>query len=137
MDGNDEDREQRLRDRAYALTDLTRQRFSLQCIELLSGEDGNGVRRVMAHGWRWNVGALADNRLKQRSMARIQASNPLSLSLDSLTKWGNRIVSARLLGVSVRTLRNKISEYSAESLDIPRHERRDVSTTLPAAVSAA
>jgi hypothetical protein len=34
-------------------------------------------------------------------------------------------VSARLLGVSVRTLRNKITEYSAEGLDVPRHERRD------------
>ena len=38
MDGDD-DRKQRLRNRAYALTDLARQRFSLRCIELLSGED--------------------------------------------------------------------------------------------------
>ena len=38
---------------------------------------------------------------------------------------GNRTVSARLLGVSVRTLRNKIAEYSAEGHDIPRHESRD------------
>jgi hypothetical protein len=38
---------------------------------------------------------------------------------------GNRTVSARLLGVSVRTLRNKITEYSAEGLDVPRHESRD------------
>jgi hypothetical protein len=38
---------------------------------------------------------------------------------------GNRTVSARLLGVSVRTLRNKITEYSAAGHDIPRHESRD------------
>jgi len=38
---------------------------------------------------------------------------------------GNRTVAARLLGVSVRTLRNKITEYSAEGLDIPHHESRD------------
>jgi hypothetical protein len=38
---------------------------------------------------------------------------------------GNRTVAARLLGVSVRTLRNKIAEYSAEGHDIPRHESRD------------
>jgi len=38
---------------------------------------------------------------------------------------GNRTVSARLLDVSVRTLRNKITEYSAEGLDVPRHESRD------------
>src|SRR5512137_1441904 len=37
---------------------------------------------------------------------------------------GNRTVSARLLGVSVRTLRNQITEYSADGLDIRRHERR-------------
>jgi hypothetical protein len=48
------------------------------------------------------------------------------LVLETLTHThGNRTVSARLLGVSVRTLRNKISEYSAEGLDIPCHERRD------------
>jgi DNA-binding NtrC family response regulator len=35
---------------------------------------------------------------------------------------GNRTASARLLGVSVRTLRNKIAEYSAEGIDVPRHE---------------
>jgi DNA-binding NtrC family response regulator len=37
---------------------------------------------------------------------------------------GNRTASAHLLGVSVRTLRNKIAEYSAEGLDIPRHQNR-------------
>jgi DNA-binding NtrC family response regulator len=36
---------------------------------------------------------------------------------------GNRTVSARLLGLSVRTLRNKITEYSADGFDIPNHER--------------
>src|SRR5712671_3526104 len=39
----------------------------------------------------------------------------------------NRTVSARLLGVSVRTLGNKISEYSAEGFHIPRPESRDKS----------
>ena len=54
IDGEDDDREQRLRNRAYALTDLTRHRFSLQCIELLSGgvvlEATSRVRRhVIVH----------------------------------------------------------------------------------------
>ena len=35
---------------------------------------------------------------------------------------GNRTASAHLLGVSVRTLRNKIAEYLAEDIDVPRHE---------------
>ena len=37
---------------------------------------------------------------------------------------GNRTVSARMLGVSVRSLRNKISEYSEQGFHIPRHESR-------------
>jgi regulatory Fis family protein len=34
---------------------------------------------------------------------------------------GNRTESARLLGVSIRTLRNRISEYAADGIDVPRH----------------
>ena len=37
---------------------------------------------------------------------------------------GNRTASARLLAVPVRTLRNKITEYAAEGVDVPRHETR-------------
>jgi hypothetical protein len=46
---------------------------------------------------------------------------------------GNRTLTAQLLGVSVRSLRNKISEYSAEGFYIPRHERRGkgAETTAP------
>ncbi|MFL6791891.1 MAG: helix-turn-helix domain-containing protein [Bradyrhizobium sp.] len=32
---------------------------------------------------------------------------------------GNRTRAARLLGVSVRTLRNKIHRYSADGIDVP------------------
>jgi Bacterial regulatory protein, Fis family len=35
---------------------------------------------------------------------------------------GNRTASAHLLGVSVLTLRNRICEYLAERIDVPRHE---------------
>ncbi|MBX9711011.1 MAG: helix-turn-helix domain-containing protein [Xanthobacteraceae bacterium] len=34
---------------------------------------------------------------------------------------GNRTHAARILGVSVRTLRNKIREYSAHGIDVPAH----------------
>ena len=48
------------------------------------------------------------------------------LILETLSHTrGNRTEAARLLGVSVRTLRNKITEYFAAGLDIPRHERRN------------
>lgn len=34
---------------------------------------------------------------------------------------GNRTRAARVLGMSVRTLRNKIRQYSAEGIDVPVH----------------
>jgi DNA-binding NtrC family response regulator len=67
----------------------------------------------------------------RRRLARWLVGSPISvverdLVLETLAHThGNRTVSARLLGVSVRTLRNTITEYSAEGLDIPRHESRD------------
>jgi hypothetical protein len=69
----------------------------------------------------------------RRRLARWLFGLPISvverdLILETLAgTHGNRTVSARLLGVSVRTLRNKISEYSAEGFHIPRHESRDKS----------
>ena len=67
----------------------------------------------------------------RRRLARWLVGSPIrdverDLVLETLASThGNRTASARLLGVSVRTLRNKITEYSAEGLDIPRHESRD------------
>ena len=47
------------------------------------------------------------------------------LILETLSQsHGNRTLSARLLGISVRTLRNKIAEYSAEGLYVPSREIR-------------
>jgi len=34
---------------------------------------------------------------------------------------GNRTRAARVLGVSVRTLRNKIRQYAADGVDVPSH----------------
>lgn len=67
----------------------------------------------------------------RRRLARWLVGSPISaverdLVLETLAHThGNRTVSARMLGLSVRTLRNKITEYSAEGLDIPRHESRN------------
>ena len=48
----------------------------------------------------------------------------LFLETPSHTR-GNRTTAAHLLGISVRTLRNKIVEYSAEGVCVPRHESHD------------
>ena len=66
----------------------------------------------------------------RRRLARWLVGSPLSvverdLILETLAHThGNRTVSARLLGVSVRSLRNKISEYLADGFHVPRHESR-------------
>jgi len=44
------------------------------------------------------------------------------LVLQTLTRCdGNRTRAARVLGMSVRTLRNKIRQYSADGIDVPAH----------------
>ena len=76
----------------------------------------------------------------RRRLARWLVGSPISvvereLILETLSHThGNRTASARLLGVSVRALRNKISKYSADGFQIPRHEGRGNSaeTIFPA-----
>jgi DNA-binding NtrC family response regulator len=44
------------------------------------------------------------------------------LMLQTLARCdGNRTRAARVLGVSVRTLRNKIRQYSADGIHVPAH----------------
>lgn len=44
------------------------------------------------------------------------------LVLQTLARCdGNRTHAARILGVSVRTLRNKIRQYSADGAEVPAH----------------
>ena len=64
-------------------------------------------------------------RASRRRLARWLVGSPIKdierdLVLETLAKAdGNRTASARLLGFSIRTLRNKIAEYSADGVDVP------------------
>jgi DNA-binding NtrC family response regulator len=49
---------------------------------------------------------------------------------------GNRTVSAHYLGLSIRTLRNKISEYSSRGFDVARPHSGDGSAADSRAPSA-
>ena len=72
----------------------------------------------------------------RRRLVRRLVGSPVNvverdLILETLAHThGNRTVSARLLAISVRSLRNKISEYSAEGFYIPRHESRGKSAEI-------
>jgi DNA-binding NtrC family response regulator len=69
---------------------------------------GSSRRRLV----RWLVGSHISDIERELILATLALTH------------GNRTVSARLLGVSVRTLRNKIAGYSSEGLAVPRHEHR-------------
>jgi DNA-binding NtrC family response regulator len=64
----------------------------------------------------------------RRRLARWLVGSPIreverDLVLETLANTsGNRTETARLLGVSIRTLRNRITEYAADGIDVPRHE---------------
>lgn len=53
-------------------------------------------------------------------VGRTVADVERELILDTLDHClGNRTHAAKILGISIRTLRNKLNEYSADGLDIP------------------
>jgi DNA-binding NtrC family response regulator len=65
----------------------------------------------------------------RRRLARWLVGSPVrdverDLVLETLASThGNRTLAARTLGMSVRTLRNKITEYSADGIDVPPPDR--------------
>jgi DNA-binding NtrC family response regulator len=67
------------------------------------------------------------SRASRRRLARCLVGSPIreverDLVLATLANTcGNRTESARLLGMSLRTLRNRITEYAADGIEVPRH----------------
>jgi two-component system response regulator FlrC len=61
-------------------------------------------------------------------VGRTVAEVERELILDTLDHtWGNRTHAANILGISIRTLRNKLNQYSDEGMTVPDPgERRSV-----------
>jgi DNA-binding protein Fis len=72
--------------------------------------------RFLTHLAGVSLGGLLDPPIKD-------IERDVVLATLSTTK-GNRTVASRVLGFSVRTLRNKITEYSADGFSVPKHESR-------------
>ena len=67
--------------------------------------------------------SLAPNQIVPLLIGSTVGEIERELVLQTLARCnGNRTRAARVLGLSVRTLRNKIRQYSAEGIDVPRHQ---------------
>ncbi|MBB5054737.1 DNA-binding NtrC family response regulator [Afipia massiliensis] len=66
--------------------------------------------------------AMAPNQVVPLLIGATVGEIERELVLQTLARCdGNRTRAARVLGVSVRTLRNKIRQYSAEGAEVPAH----------------
>lgn len=66
--------------------------------------------------------ALAPNEIVPLLIGSTVGEVERELVLQTLGRCGgNRTRAARVLGMSVRTLRNKIRQYVAEGIDVPEH----------------
>jgi DNA-binding NtrC family response regulator len=68
------------------------------------------------------VASLAPNEVVPLLIGSTVGEVERELVLQTLARCdGNRTRASRVLGVSVRTLRNKIRLYSADGIDVPPH----------------
>ena len=97
---------------------------------LLSSGDEIGIDGIMApDGARLNAAkgngavahaALAAEQVTRNLVGRTVAEVERDLILETLKHcFGNRTHAANILGISIRTLRNKLNEYSADGAPIP------------------
>ncbi len=67
--------------------------------------------------------ALAPNEIVPLLIGSTVGEVERELVLQTLRRCdGNRTRAARVLGLSVRTMRNKIRQYSADGIDVPVHD---------------
>lgn len=79
----------------------------------------DGTRLSEARGPAEQAAMIADQ-MTQGLVGRTVASVERELILDTLKHClGNRTHAANILGISIRTLRNKLNEYMADGIDVP------------------
>lgn len=77
---------------------------------------------MITHETPSGVPAMAPNEAVELLIGSTVEEIERELVLQTLARCdGNRTHAARVLGVSVRTLRNKIRQYSALGVDVPAH----------------
>jgi DNA-binding NtrC family response regulator len=88
------------------------------------GVDGimtpDGARLDQARGGAVAHAALAAEQVTRSLVGRTVADVERDLILETLRHClGNRTHAANILGISIRTLRNKLNEYAADGVPIP------------------
>ena len=88
--------------------------------EAISMPDGTGLSEVVASQTAASRAAATAESMAQTLVGRTVADVERDLILDTLDHvLGNRTHAANILGISIRTLRNKLNLYADEGLAIP------------------
>jgi DNA-binding NtrC family response regulator len=80
----------------------------------------DGARLDQSHGGVAAHAALAAEQVTRSLVGRTVADVERDLILETLKHcFGNRTHAANILGISIRTLRNKLNEYAADGVPVP------------------
>jgi DNA-binding NtrC family response regulator len=88
--------------------------------EAIAMPDGTGLTEIVReHSVATQAAQTAEN-ISRSLVGRTVADVERDLILDTLDHvLGNRTHAANILGISIRTLRNKLNQYAEEGIDIP------------------
>ena len=82
--------------------------------------DGTGIGEIAATASVAMQAAEVANTIARTMVGRTVADVERDLILDTLDHvLGNRTHAANILGISIRTLRNKLNQYSDEGIPVP------------------
>jgi DNA-binding NtrC family response regulator len=100
--------------------ELMVQELIQESVQVFVAEDS--VVESAVHAPEIPAASLAPNEVVPLLIGSTVGEIERELVLQTLARCdGNRTRAARVLGVSVRTLRNKIRLYSADGIDVPPH----------------